>query len=246
MAAGHPTTTETIVAVDGPAAAGKTTTSRVLMAIFGLRYLESGRIYRIIAAEALRRNLPPDDIAAIEALCEELLSETGPNTALASPRHTPDSLRSPAVTGLVPGVARIPGVRTHATALIRQWAADQAAPCIIEGRDIGTAVFPAAPVKFYLNATPEVRAERRVGQESGLSYPAVLQDILRRDYQDTTRASAPLIPARDAIEIDTTDLTIQQVIHRMATAYRARRGKDKPIRPARASDAELGNRGAVG
>ncbi|MFC9249931.1 (d)CMP kinase [Amycolatopsis thailandensis] len=147
------TTTEPIVAVDGPAAAGKTTTSIRLMAIFGLNYLESGRIYRIIAAETLYRNVRADDTTAIEALCEELLTETGPNSALTSPRHTSGSLRSSAVTGLVPAVARIPGVRTHATALIRHWAAERA-PCIIEGRDIGTAVFPTARVKFFLTAGP--------------------------------------------------------------------------------------------
>ncbi|MFK0249598.1 (d)CMP kinase [Amycolatopsis azurea] len=226
------TTTQMIVAVDGPAAAGKTTTSNAMVAIFGLSYLESGKIYRNLAAEALHRNLPTDNTSAIGDLCAELLAENGAAGALTSSRYTPAVLRSVAVTVLVPRVAGIPAVREHATAAIRRWAAERA-PCIIEGRDIGTAVFPTAPVKFYLTASPAVRAERRVQQQHGLSYPAVLQDILRRDYHDMHREVAPLVPARDAIEIDTTDLTIHQVIHRMATAYRARRDESTAITPAR-------------
>lgn len=216
---------EMIVAVDGPAAAGKTTTSLALMAIFGLDYLESGNVYRIIAAEALRRNLRAQDTHAIEDLGRELLAASDSASALAPGRHAPQTLRSVSVTTLVPAVAAIPGVREHTSCLIKQWAAENA-PCIIEGRDIGTAVFPAARVKFYLTATPAVRADRRVRQEPGLSHATVLHDILRRDLADMTRAIAPLTPAADAIEIDTTDLTIHQVIGRMATVYRDRCSED--------------------
>ncbi|UUV32226.1 (d)CMP kinase [Amycolatopsis roodepoortensis] len=222
----HDTTPAMVIAVDGPAAAGKTTTSLVLARTFGLDYLESGKAFRVIACEALRRRRPVDDPDAIGNLCDELFADGDSGSVLASARYTPLALRSPDVTAAVPVVARMPDVRRHITALIHQWAA-QHRRCIIEGRDIGTAVFPAAPVKFYLTATTEIRAARRVRQEPGHTYDIVLADVRRRDLADMTRTIAPLTPANDAIEIDTSRLTIRQVLHRMSAVCRTR-GIDNP------------------
>ncbi|QXV57488.1 (d)CMP kinase [Amycolatopsis sp. TNS106] len=210
----------TVIAVDGPAAAGKTTTSRALARAFGLDYLESGSAFRVIAFEALHRDVPVDDPGAIENLCDELFTAGDAGSVLASPQYTTQALRSPGVTTLVPVVARTPGVRRHVAALIHHWAARHPR-CIIEGRDIGTALFPAARIKVYLTAIPAVRAHRRVRQEPGQTYETVLQDIQRRDHADMTRTVAPLTPARDAVVIDTSDLTAQQVIDRVTMFCRS-------------------------
>ncbi|RSM80535.1 (d)CMP kinase [Amycolatopsis sp. WAC 01375] len=217
----HEPAPATVIAVDGPAAAGKTTTSLALAHAFELDYLESGKAFRVIAWEAAHRRLTVDDPHAITNLCDDLFAASDSGSVLASARYTPQVLRSAPVTALVPVVARMLGVRRHVTALIHQWAA-QHPRCIIEGRDIGTAMFPSARVKFYLTATSAIRAERRVRQEPGQTYETVLQDVIRRDLADTTRTTAPLIPAPDAVEIDTSDLTVQQVIRRMTTICRSR------------------------
>jgi len=123
-------------------------------------------------------------------------------------------LRQLDVTHAVSLVARVPGLRSKLTSLTRSWAAGRGKSCIIEGRDIGTTVFPDAPVKFYLTAEPEVRALRRVKQEGG-SYEVILKDVLRRDDADMTRQDSPLRPAEDAVLIDTTWLSINQVVEQM-------------------------------
>ncbi|WP_158070228.1 (d)CMP kinase [Amycolatopsis regifaucium] len=205
--------------MDGPAAAGKTTTCLALANTFGLRYLESGRTYRIIAFEALRREIPVDDTREITGLCDELLMESRTESLLTAERYASDKLRETPVNVAVSAVAKIAEVRQRVTGLIRLWAKTQA-QCVVEGRDIGTAVFPAARVKFYLTASPEVRAMRRVRQERADSYENVLADVIRRDEADMNRAASPLVAAEDAIRIDTTRLTIDQVTSRMASACR--------------------------
>ncbi|OXM50333.1 hypothetical protein CFP71_28295 [Amycolatopsis thailandensis] len=148
-------------------------------------------------------------------------TETGPNSALTSPRHTPESLRSPAVTGLVPAVARIPGAHTHATTLIRQWTADHT-PRIIEGRDIGTAVIPTARVELYRTTTPEIPAQRRTLQNGTAGDEQGLASIHSRHEADTSRSTAPLKPAHDAVITDTSTLTIDEVVRRVVATCRER------------------------
>ncbi|MGW4115084.1 (d)CMP kinase [Actinosynnema sp. NPDC004786] len=210
-----------VVAVDGPAAAGKTTTCLALADIFGLEYLESGRTYRILAFEALQRKIPVDDQSAVVALCEELIELNRATGLLAVDRHTAADLRSEAVNVAVSAVAKFPGLRRRVTELIRAWA-DAQGRCVVEGRDIGTAIFPEAPVKFYLTATPETRAARRVAQERAGSYADVLKDVVRRDDADMSRAASPLVPANDALVIDTTDLAVSEVVDRMTSLCRRR------------------------
>ncbi|MFC3455330.1 (d)CMP kinase [Amycolatopsis speibonae] len=211
----------TVVAVDGPAAAGKTTTCLALAKTFGLRYLESGRTYRIIAFEALQREIPVDNAPEITGLCDELIEESRSTSLLTSERYASAALRRTPVNVAVSAVARIADVRQRVTSLIRLWATTHD-HCVIEGRDIGTTVFPRAAVKFYLTATPEVRAMRRLTQERAESYENVLRDVTRRDDADMSRKTSPLLPAADALTIDTSDLTVEQVLDRMSSTCRSR------------------------
>ncbi|MEV6907787.1 (d)CMP kinase [Amycolatopsis sp. NPDC051071] len=211
----------TVVAVDGPAAAGKTTTCRALAESFDLRYLESGRTYRIIAFEALQREIPVGNAHEITELCDELIVESRSAELLTSERYAPDRLREAPVNVAVSAVARIADVRRRVTSLIRVWAETQT-HCVIEGRDIGTAIFPSASLKFFLTATPEVRALRRMRQEHADTYKNVLKDVIRRDEADMSRAASPLVAAEDAIRIDTSELTLDQVVGQMSSACRKR------------------------
>ncbi|MGM1064615.1 (d)CMP kinase [Saccharothrix sp. Mg75] len=210
-----------VVAVDGPAAAGKTSTCLALAEIFGLTYLESGRTYRIVAFEALQRGIPTDDQHAVVTLCDDLIEKSRTTSLLADGRYSSSSLRSGSVNVAVSAVAKIADLRRRITELVRLWATSQA-KCVVEGRDVGTVIFPAAPVKFYLTAAPEARAARRVAQERAGSYDEVLQDVIRRDRIDMARAASPLVPARDALMIDTTELTLGQVVDRMASVCKSR------------------------
>ncbi|QFU85877.1 (d)CMP kinase [Amycolatopsis sp. YIM 10] len=210
-----------VIAVDGPAAAGKTTTCLALAETFDLRYLESGRPYRIVAYEALRRGVAVDDGRAVVGLCDDLIDESRSTNLLASTRYQPQELRSVSVNRTVSAVARIGELRGRVTELIHLWANAQAR-CVVEGRDIGTVVFPSAPAKFYLTARPETRAKRRVRQEGRGSYEDVLKDVIRRDEADMSRTVSPLKPASDAVEIDTTSLSVDQVVGRMVDVCRTR------------------------
>ncbi|MFI6100888.1 (d)CMP kinase [Lentzea sp. NPDC051213] len=213
--------TPVVVAVDGPAAAGKTTTCVALAERFKLGYLESGRTYRLIAFEALRRGVLTRDQENLVSLCDELLRESRDQDLLTSDRYQSADLRSPSVNVAVSDVARIEDLRKRVTQLVRLWAERQSR-CIVEGRDIGTVVFPAAPIKFYLTASPEVRARRRLDQEHRGSYEDVLKDVIRRDEADMSRSVSPLVPADDAITIDTTTLTIKEVLGRMSSVCESR------------------------
>lgn len=205
-----------IVAVDGPAAAGKTTTSLIIAKRYGLKYLESGRAYRLMAYLALCNGVRLDNESALVALYRSVFG----NQATASmvfeetERHG-DSLRSPDVTRAVSKVSGMPALRTRITELIRSWAAS-ASGGVVEGRDIGTTVFPRAAVKFFLTAAPDVRAQRRAADEVGRAYQDVLADVLRRDDADRNRTASPLRPAQDSIVIDTSHLSVDAVVTMMA------------------------------
>ena len=199
-----------VVAVDGPSAAGKTTASTAIAQELGLAYLESGTSYRLLAYRALADHVSAADTGRIVDLADEIFSDT---TILTSAHIDPKYLRAPEVSRFVASVAKVPDVREKLTSMMRIWASTSGR-CIIEGRDIGTAVFPAAEVKFYLDASPEVRAKRRQIDE-GRSYEVVLQDVVRRDHEDSSREHSPLRPAMDATIIDTSELSIHQVQARM-------------------------------
>jgi cytidylate kinase len=219
------------VAIDGPAGAGKSTVARALAQRFGLLNLESGAMYRAFALKAIRAHIATGDAAALEALAHQTdvrlePGETG-NRVLLDGVDVTEQLRSPGVTAAASEVSVHPAIRRWLVGL--QQALGAQGNVVMEGRDIGTAVFPNAPVKIFLDASPEKRGERRYEQNRGTAVatqmPAkVLEEIRERDRRDRTRADSPLKPAPDAVVIDSTDLTLEQVIEQAAILVAAKLG----------------------
>lgn len=197
-----------IVAVDGPAAAGKTTTSRALSTHYDLRYLEIGMAYRFMAYLALRHGVDIDDRRALIRLCSALVIGSGTDQrSFEESREHADELRGPEVSRAVSAVSRLPELRALSMELIRSWAG-MGGGSVVEGRDIGTVVFPSARAKFYLTAAPEIRAERRWANEGG-GFQDILDDIVRCDAAENNR------PAENAMVLDTSDLTMSEVLSLM-------------------------------
>jgi len=190
-----------IIAIDGPAASGKGTLGKRLAAHYGLRHLDTGLIYRGVAKAVLDAGHAPDDRARAISAAE----------ALDLTRYEEPSLKTQAVDEAAAVVSAIPEVRAAVLAFQRNFGRTRPG-AVLDGRDIGTVIFPDAQVKFFVTATPEVRAGRRVAElrSRGIKVnPAdVLADIQRRDQRDTTRAISPLKPAPDAHLLDTTHLDI--------------------------------------
>lgn len=210
-----------IIAIDGPAASGKSTVARAVARRLGFRYLDTGAMYRAIAAEAVRLGLPLEDAGAMAALAETThISFTYadgdpiPSAVLVGGTDVTTEIRTPQVDAAVSLVARIPGVRAALVPIQRRFATGS--DTVVEGRDIGTVVFPDAAVKVYLTATPEERARRRFGDREAAGHEAeiaaVAADIEQRDMLDSTRAASPLATAADAHVIDTTGLTVDGVV----------------------------------
>lgn len=204
---------EIVIAVDGPAAAGKTTASTAIARDFAISYLESGRAYRLLAYNAIKAEIDFDNEDALIGLCDEQFLSSY-DSLVSGDRRSLSFLRDPQVGRAVSVVAKLPAIRSQVTLVTRSWA-KAAGSCIVEGRDIGTVVFPDAPLKFYLDAGPEVRASRRLSDEPGNTYDSVLRDVLERDRIDSTRDASPLRPAVDSIVIDTSQLSVEQVYNRM-------------------------------
>ena len=204
-----------IVAVDGPAAAGKGTLARRLAKHFGYHFLDTGLLYRMTAKAVIDRGATAADeavaVAAAETLDPEAFGE--------------DGLRGEAVAGMASAVAVIPAVRLALLAYQRGFAA-QPPGAVLDGRDIGTVVCPDADIKFFVTASPEVRARRRLLelQESGATpaYAEVLASIHARDARDSQRAVSPLVPAADAVVLDTSQMSAGETL-KAALAEIARR-----------------------
>jgi CMP/dCMP kinase len=199
-----------IIAVDGPAASGKGTIARALAAHFGLPHLDTGLLYRAVGVATKRAGGDPDD-------GEDALAACGFNDILL----TDPELRSEAAGGLASRVSIHPEVR--AALLERQRAfANQPSGAVLDGRDIGTVIAPAADAKLFVTASPEVRAERRLRDDPSQDYAAILEDIRIRDTRDSGRADAPLRQADDADLLDTSDLTIASAVQRAIALVEAR------------------------
>jgi 3-phosphoshikimate 1-carboxyvinyltransferase len=191
-----------VVAIDGPAGAGKSTVSSAVARRLGLDRLDTGAMYRAVTALALARGVAPDDTAAVAALAADATVTVGPRVVIDGLDVT-EVIRSPEVGRVVSIVAANPDVRSQLVTRQRAWAADHGGG-VVEGRDIGSVVFPGAEVKVYLTASPEERARRR--------HDEAPEGVARRDRIDSTRDASPLREAEDAHRIDTTGRTVQDVV----------------------------------
>jgi CMP/dCMP kinase len=204
-----------VIAIDGPAGSGKSTVARRLAERLGLEYLDTGAMYRAVTFAALRRGIDPADAEPVEKLARAVEMEVGLDRVTVDGVDATIEIRGPEVSRAVSLVAANPGVRSELVRRQREWTIERGGG-VLEGRDIGTVVFPDAQLKVYLNARPEVRAERRAAEVTDLDYETVAADMARRDALDQGRDSDPLRRAEGALEIDTTDMTIEQIVEDLA------------------------------
>ena len=217
-----------VIAIDGPAGAGKSTVARRLAERTGLAYVDSGATYRAAALRVLESNIAPEDEAAVGELIGrtsiEFKTDGMQSHVLLEGEDVSEKIRSPQVTLAAAKVSRLPEVRKKLITLQRSLACGRGV--VMEGRDIGTVVFPDAPLKIFLKADPEERARRRLRDEEKRGREATLQqtayEIGRRDQLDAERKISPLVPAVDACEIDSTDLSADQVVERIMELARER------------------------
>lgn len=228
-----------IVAIDGPSGSGKSSAARAVAARCGLTYLDTGAMYRSVALACLKRGVDPDDAEAVAGVARDVRIEFAPagdgQRVLVDGEDATAAIRTPEVERAVSPVSANPAVREAMVALQR--AVGERGGVVAEGRDIGTVVFPSAEVKVFLSASPEARARRRAVQRGGGDLArgrdvpvaaeaerAVLEDLVRRDEYDSTREASPLRPAKDAVRIDSSDLSFDEVVDRIVRLVEAAEG----------------------
>jgi CMP/dCMP kinase len=214
-----------IIAIDGPGGSGKSTVARSVARRLGFTYIDSGAMYRAVALWALRLGMDLDDLHRLEQLAKEARIELPGDRVLLNGEDVSAEIRTPQVSNAASRVAAQPGVRRAMREEQRR--IGSAGPSVMEGRDIGTVVFPDAKVKIFLDAQPEARAQRRAS-ELGAAVEDVARDLDARDQRDRSRAEAPLTQAPDAEYLDTTHLTLTQVEEAVLKLVRDRtsNGKD--------------------
>jgi CMP/dCMP kinase len=200
-----------VIAIDGPSGSGKSTVARRLAERLGLPYLDTGAMYRGVAFAALRRGIEPDDTDKVAALVEDVTLHVTGTSITVDGVDASIEIRGPEVTRAVTPVAANPAVRHELTSRMREWAAERGGG-VVEGRDIGSVVFPDAALKVFLTADDDERARRRTKEVSDLSYDDVAAAMAARDAADRTRRTAPLVKADGAVEIDTTTMDLDSVV----------------------------------
>jgi len=219
-----------VVAIDGPAGAGKSTVARALADRLGYTFLDTGALYRAVALMAKRQGIPWEDGFSLGKMAGELdivfLRDDGKTRILANQSDVTDEIRTAEISQGASKVSALPEVRAGLLDMQRKVAAK--ANVVAEGRDVGTVVFPSAQAKFFLIANATTRAERRTLELQAAGRPAVLTDVLaemqERDARDSQRAVAPLRAAVDAIEIDSSNASPDEVLDRMLSVVRQRGG----------------------
>jgi cytidylate kinase len=219
-----------IIAIDGPAGAGKSTVSRLLARRLGFALVDTGAIYRCVALQATREGIAFDDDARLAPLLRRLhiafRMVEGENRVSLDGRDVSTEIRAPAMSMAASAVSSRPVVRDGLLQLQRRLALEAGEGAILEGRDIGTVVFPDADAKFFLEAAPAVRARRRFEELFQRGTESTLEDVLteqnQRDHDDASRAIAPLRPADDAERVDSTGLPLSEVVRALEATIRAR------------------------
>ena len=213
-----------IIAIDGPSGAGKGTISRTLAESLGYRHIDTGAMYRAVGWKAGHDGIALDDEPAVAALADRATIVVEGGVVSIDGHDVTKAIRTPEVDKIAAAVARLPRVREVLVA--RQRAIGREGGVVMEGRDIGTVVFPSADVKVYLDADPDERARRRAADTAhsaaAIGQAAIAESLKARDQSDTTRTVSPLTLAPDAVHIDTTDLPIPEVVERVMTLVRAK------------------------
>lgn len=200
-----------VIAIDGPAGSGKSTVGRRLAAELGLEYLDTGAMYRGVTFAALRRGIDPADGEVVARLALQVELDLADGSIVVDGVDATIEIRGPEVTRAVSLVASNADVRAEMVRRQRQWAVDRRGG-VLEGRDIGSVVFPDATLKVYLTASPEIRASRRSKEVTDLSYETVAADIARRDALDQGREHSPLAVADGAVTVDTSERSIDSIV----------------------------------
>lgn len=214
-----------IVAIDGPAGAGKSTVARQLARSLNVPYLDTGAMYRGVTFAVLKHGISPDSTDAIGELARSIQLVIGETTLVVDGTDATEAIRGDDVTAAVSAVAANSQVREELRTRQREWVREHDGG-VVEGRDIGTVVFPDATLKVYLTASPRVRAQRRVAQNGG-DVNAIAAAIAERDLKDSTRVDSPLREASDSIVIDTSDRSADEVVGQLielVSKVEARRG----------------------
>jgi len=220
------------IAIDGPAGAGKSTASRRVAAALGFTYIDTGAMYRALALQSLRTQTNSEDGAALTALAETYRLAFSPldtemkQSVFIDGEEVTDAIRAPEVSQLTSRISALPEVRRAMVQQQKQMSRDAEKGVVLEGRDIGTVVFPDAELKIFLTASPEERARRRWDQLRSLGiemeFKRVLADQIERDNRDSQRADSPLVPAADAHLLSTDGLILEEVIAQiLVLAYAA-------------------------
>ncbi len=215
------------IAIDGPSAAGKSTIADELSKILGYTHLDTGAMYRAVALKAIREGIALDDEEKIVAMIESMdLEMPADGSVILEKEDVSKAIRTNEISMGASDVSKLQGCRAALVKMQQKICKDGG--YILDGRDIGTVVLKDAPVKIYMVASAEARAKRRVlqNQENGLEadYETILEDIRKRDYQDMHREHSPLTKAEDAIEIDTSDMTIEEVVEAVMKIVREKTG----------------------
>lgn len=203
-----------IVTIDGPAGSGKSTIAKMIAKKYNFTYLDTGAMYRMIALYVIRHNIDLENKKEIEEMLKNVKLDIQGNTFYLNGEDVSEAIRTPEVSKIVSPVAAIKEVRVKLVDMQREISFGKR--IILDGRDMGTTVFPKADIKIFLIASPEIRAKRRLKEydEKGIAatYEEVLESIKERDYIDSTRKESPLVKAQDAHEIDSSKLNIDDVL----------------------------------